>query len=213
MTNQRVEQNESWLAVNKMLPLLAGIFIAFSILLPFWRVDMKAPQYPEKTLTIKIFANKMVGDIWEVNTLNQYAGVKFPENLPEFKMFPPILGVIALFNLAAAFASKKLRKILLPIVVAVLFIFLTASLADLQWRLYEVGHNLDPHAPMAGFKEFTPPILGPNKIANFHTLALFGSGGVAIGLAFVFNFIAFMKRNSAVTINEWGKKLSHMLDS
>lgn len=205
-------QSGGWLEVRRIFPLLAGLLILTSIFLPFWSVSMTAPQYPEKDLTIRIYANKMVGDIWEFNALNQYAGVKFPDNIPEFKFLPALLGVLAVFSIVTAFVPAEVKKKLLPLLFIILLLFLVGAVADLQWRLYQVGHNLDPNAPLAGMQPFTPPVIGKNKIANFTTLSLLRSGGISVGIAFILTILAFVKRNSAITVAEWGSKLWSKLD-
>ena len=40
------------------------------------------------------------------------------------------------------------------------------SIGSFWYRLYQYGHNLDPHAPMH-IKPFTPLLLGTKQIANF----------------------------------------------
>ena len=203
--------SSGWLEVRRMLPLCAGILIMLSLVLPFWSVSMQAPQYPEKNLTVKIYANRMAGDIWEFNELNQYAGVKFPENLPEFKFLPSLLAGLALLSIVAAFVPVRVKRWLLPSFLALLSLVLAGALVDLAWQLYQVGHNLDPHAPMAGIPPFTPPLLGRNKVANFTTLSLFRSGGISIGIALIFSLVATLKRNSTVTVLEWGIRLRDKL--
>lgn len=197
----------SWLEVRRIFPLFVGFLILIAIFLPFWSVSMSAPQYPEKDLTIKIYADKMAGDIWEFNSLNQYAGVKFPESIPEFKFLPGLLAGLGVFSLVTAFVPVGIRKKFLIALSVILLLFLAGSVADLAWKLYAIGHNIDPHAPMTGIPPFTPPIIGKNKIANFTTLSLVRSGGISLGIAFILSVVASLKRNSTVTVTDWGRKL------
>ena len=197
----------SWLEVRRIFPLVAGFLILMAIFLPFWSVSMSAPQYPEKDLSIKIYANRMAGDIWEFNALNQYAGVKFPENIPEFKFLPVLLAGLGVFSLVTAFAPVRIRKKLLIALSVILLLFLAGSVTDLAWKLYSIGHDLDPNAPMKGIPPFTPPLIGRNKIANFTTLSLLRSGGISVGIAFILSVVACLKRNSTVTVTDWGRKL------
>lgn len=204
-------RSSSWLEVRRSFPLVAGFLIMLAIILPLWSVSMSAPQYPEKDLTIKIYADKMDGDIWEFNNLNQYAGVKFPESIPEFKFLPGLLAGLGVFSLVTAFAPVGIRKKLLIALSVLLLLFLAGSVVDLALKLYAVGHDLDPHAPMTGIPVFTPPIIGRNKIANFTTLSLVRSGGVSLGIAFILSVVASLKRNSTVTVTDWGRKLRSKL--
>jgi hypothetical protein len=45
--------------------------------------------------------------------------------------------------------------------------FLLLSAAAVQARLYTVGHDRDPHAPIRAVHDFTPPLIGPVKVGNF----------------------------------------------
>jgi hypothetical protein len=36
-----------------------------------------------------------------------------------------------------------------------------------QARLYQVGHDRDPNAPIRAVHNFTPPLVGPVKVGNF----------------------------------------------
>lgn len=198
----------SWLEVRRIFPVFAGFLILMAIFLPFWSVSMSAPQYPEKDLSIKIYADKMAGDIWEFNSLNQYAGVKFPEKMPEFKFLPGLLAGFGVFSLLTSFAPIKIRKKLLIALSVILLLFLAGSVGDLAWKLYRIGHDLDPHAPMIGIPPFTPPLLGRNKIANFTTLSLVRSGGISLGIAFILSVVACLNRNSTVTVTDWGRRFT-----
>ena len=51
-------------------------------------------------------------------------------------------------------------------------------LADLQWRLYEFGHSLNPEAPIR-LKEFTPLCIGTTVMGNFKS---FGNGVLGSGV-------------------------------
>lgn len=75
----------------------AGLMIA-SLFVPFWRIDLDAPQYPEG-LRLLIWANKIAGDVEIINGLNHYIGMKtlHSADFIEFKILPWLLGLFALF--------------------------------------------------------------------------------------------------------------------
>ena len=52
-------------------------------------------------------------------------------------------------------------------------------LADLQWRLYEFGHALNPTAPIR-LKPFTPLVIGPTQMGNFVSTAMISWGVVCL---------------------------------
>ena len=49
------------------------------------------------------------------------------------------------------------------------------SAAMAQWQMHRIGHDRDPHAALKGVGNFTPPILGRVKVANFEITTGFGS--------------------------------------
>jgi hypothetical protein len=63
---------------------------------------------------------------------------------------------------------------------AVLLGFLVASAAAVQARLYDVGHNRDPRAPIRAVKDFTPPLVGPVKVGNFTVWSFPHAGAIAL---------------------------------
>ena len=52
-------------------------------------------------------------------------------------------------------------------------------LADLQWRLYDFGHSLDPKAPIR-LKPFTPLVIGETAMGNFISSAMISWGFLCI---------------------------------
>jgi hypothetical protein len=65
---------------------------------------------------------------------------------------------------------------------AALVTFLVASAGIVQARLYQVGHDRDPHAPLRGMRNFTPPLVGPARVGNF-TVWSFPHAGAMLLLA------------------------------
>ena len=191
----------SWAQVRRVFPLLAGILIAVSILLPLWSVSMRAPQYPGQDLYIYVHASRMTGDIFEFDTLNQYIGVRFPTDLPELALLPYFLGFLAVLSIVSAFYRGR-GNVVITALMILFVLFAVLGAVDLQWRLYLVGHDLAPNPPIKGVGTFTPPLLGPNKVGNFRTFSNFRIGGWMIVLAFVLDLIAFRKRRETITVSE-----------
>jgi len=196
--------------VRRIFPLLAGILIGVSIFLPLWSVSMRAPQYPGEDLYIYLHASKMTGDIFEFNTLNQYIGVRFPTDMPEFKVLPPFLGLLAALSLVCAWYRGRKDYLMLALMVLFL-LFAVAGAVDLQWQLYRVGHDLAPNPPVKGVGTFTPPFLGPNSVGNFKTFSNFRIGGWLIGLAFLLDLAAFWQRRSKTTVPELPAEIRRLL--
>lgn len=138
----------------------AGL-VALASTLPVWTMTMKAPQYP-KGLVLSAYGTGMSGDIAELNILNHYIGMP-PLQAPalETAAFPfAIAGLIALCLLS------PIHRAIRVLAIASVALAPVAILADLQWRLYEFGHSLNPEAPIR-LKPFTPLVVGTTTMGNF----------------------------------------------
>lgn len=152
----------------------AALLLIISILLPYWHLDLKAPQFPDG-LVVEAFVNRLQGDVGELEGLNHYIGMASFEDAAVLERSIAIFGVLGLAGLLAASLYVHSRWVLVFTLPALLFPVI--FMADLQWWLWRFGNNLDPRAPFASaVGEFTPPIFGPAEIAQFDTLALPGPG-------------------------------------
>ena len=71
------------MAAKRRLFLAASLLVAVAAWLPYWGFVMSAPQYPDESLTLHVSHTGIGGDVQEVETLQQYIGVRFPKQLPE----------------------------------------------------------------------------------------------------------------------------------
>lgn len=161
----------------------AALLLIVSILLPYWHLDLKAPQYPDG-LVVEAFVNRLQGDVVELEGLNHYVGLASFEDAAVFERSISVIAIVSLAGLLVAGLLLHSRWVLLFTTPALLFPLI--FIADLQWWLWRFGNNLDPRAPFAAaVGEFTPPVFGPAKIAQFDTLALPGPGLVLATIASV----------------------------
>jgi len=147
----------------------AAILLIISIFLPYWSLVLHAPQYP-KGLMVSAYVNRVDGDVFEIDGLNHYIGMRPLGEAAQFEKSISIFSIIALalLVLAAIFihspwaALLSLPAVLLPGV----------FLADLYFWLSNFGQNLDPKAALSNaIKPFTPTILGEGIIGQFKTVA------------------------------------------
>jgi hypothetical protein len=154
--------------------MVSALLMVVSLLLPYWVLRLQAPQYPDG-LTITSYVNRLEGDVGELEGLNHYVGLGSFEDaavLERSIAVVAIAGLAALLLAALFIHSRWVLVLTLPA-----FFFPLVFLMDLQYWLYDFGHNLDPLAPLsAAVGEFTPPIFGAAEIAQFDTLALPGVG-------------------------------------
>jgi hypothetical protein len=169
---------------------LSAILIVISMFFPWWRMLFYAPQYPEG-LNIIVYPNKLAGEIDIINGLNHYIGMSnFSEkNFPELSYLIYIVGGLAVLTLITAVLRKK------SILYGLISLFVIGGLAgvlDLYAALKKYGTNLDPHAPIH-MDPFVPPIIGANKVANFTTHSLLGTGVYIVIIAFILLLIPLWK--------------------
>lgn len=169
----------------------AALLLLVSLLLPYWVLNLTAPQFPDG-LQVRAYVNRLVGDVAELEGLNHYVGLRSFEDGAVFERSIAVAAVITLALLIVAAIRVHSRWVLVLVFPAL--VFPLVFVADLQYWLWNYGNNLDPRAPFASaVGEFTPPIFGPAEIAQFTTLALPGfgfllalvaSGMIAVGLWF-----------------------------
>ena len=161
---------------SRLAVLLATLSLIGTYFLPLWRIDLWAPQYPEG-LVMKIWLNKLSGDVAIINGLNHYIGMApIKESMfPEFTYMPFLVGFFIAFGLlTVALKSRTLLFINLGLFVLAGFV----ALYDFWKWGYEYGHNLDPTAPIqVPGMSYQPPILGYKALLNFGAYSIPDWGG------------------------------------
>lgn len=152
----------------------ARVLLLVSIFLPYWHMELVAPQYPDG-LYLTAYVNHLQGDVKEIDGLNHYIGMRPLNQAAAFERAASIWMVVAMFLLVegAAFVHSKWAVLLaLPAIG-----FPIGFLLDLQFWMTKFGQNLDPGAPLSNsVKPFTPTILGEGGIGQFRTFADAGLG-------------------------------------
>lgn len=202
--------------LRRLLPVTAAVLFVGSLLLPMWTIEMQAVQYPDQALHLGLYAYPRVsGDYVEIARLNQYIGFYYPDpvywqpnyepnpaaiDVPEWSLGPFVFVAVAAAGLFVAVAptARKLERGLTAQLVGTLTVF-GGMLVDIQYRLYQAGHTLDPEAPVMGVEPFTPPLLGKYSVANITSYSRFGPGAYVAMVAIVLLVVAFLARDSTVT--------------
>jgi len=145
----------------------ATVLVALTLVLPLWSTYMEAPQYhDEETLEVTVYAGRVAGDLDEITTLNQYVGVHLPLDTPELRASPWVLGGLVVLALLTLLAPLGWRRSAAAFLLIVLLATAGGGAVLLRQRLYEMGHVRDKPI-FEGVPDFTPPLLGSAKIANF----------------------------------------------
>src|SRR5690606_32894056 len=85
-------------SLHRAILTISGVALLAVIMLPIWRIELIAPQYPEG-LEMFIYSYKLGGQVEIINGLNHYIGMKVlkAEDFIEFQVLPYIIAVYGLF--------------------------------------------------------------------------------------------------------------------
>ena len=183
---------------SRIVVAVAALALAILFVAPMWRVDLKAPQYPEG-LGLRIWINQIRGatpnGLNSINGLNHYIGMKAiePDQIPELRFMPyVVIGLVLGGLLVAGFGRRRLLY-------AYVGVFLAVAIAGLYdfWRWeYDYGHNLDPTAAIRiPGMNYQPPLIGGKQLLNFHASSWPDVGGWAAIAAVTVIF--------AIAVLEW----------
>jgi len=171
--------------LSRGLMIVAAALLAVSAFLPWWGLELTAPQYPEG-LQIVVYPDRLGPemDIYKMNILNHYIGMAeiSEDGFPELQFITYIIwAMVALIVVVALIGNKKLVYIVLGLFV----IGAAIGLYDMYHWLSTFGSDLSPDAPIT-IEPFVPPMIGENQLANFRTYSSFREGFyflIASGLA------------------------------
>ncbi len=152
--------------ITRILLGLGSLLLIITFFVPLWQILLWAPQYPEG-LMMKIWHNKLSGDVEIINGLNHYIGMKHisVEMFPEFGYIGILLGILILVGLATALLGKGR---ILFVFTLLSYVYGIAALWDFwQWG-YKYGHELDPNAAIkVPDMSYQPPLIGYKNLLNF----------------------------------------------
>lgn len=152
----------------------AAVLLLASMFLPYWKMTLKAPQYPGG-LSVEVYINRMTGDVSEIDGLNHYIGMRPLGEAAQLERAVSMVAVaiLVMLVLAAIYVHSPLALLLALPAILWPFIFI----GDMYYWMRNFGMNLDPTAPLSSSIEpFVPPILGTGKVGQFETVATFEIG-------------------------------------
>jgi len=178
----------------------AGLLVA-SLHLPLWHMRMEAPQYQkEEALKVIVLPGSLKGDLGEIKVLNKYIGVTIPEILPQTHWLPVALSVAAALGIVVAFLPLRLRRFAAYSVAGLLSSAMLFAAGQAQFQMYRIGHDRNHHTALVGIKDFTPPLLGNRKLAQFELESRLGSGSFAIaGAVALYAAVGWTARKNKMT--------------
>lgn len=173
-----------------------AVFLILSVyVFPIWKIDLRAPQYPEG-IGLLIWVDQITGqqpqDLKNINGLNHYIGMKeiVPESIPELVWMPWLFGGLFLFGLIVLVLNKR------GWYTAWTGFFLglgIVGLVDFYLWGYDYGHNLNPNAPIrVPGMTYQPPLIGSKQLLNMNALSLPDIAGVLIFLSMALAIVALL---------------------
>ncbi|MFB6079780.1 MAG: hypothetical protein ABEJ81_02085 [Haloferacaceae archaeon] len=215
----RLPSTDELVEARRGLAVLAALAFVLAVFLPMWAIDVHAVQYPDQVLHLHIYAYPHIsGDYVEMHRLNKYIGFYYPDpvywqpnypvhehavKVPEWSVGPVAFLAVAALSVFVAIAptGEKLRRGLRWQLVGTIAVFVV-MLVDIQYRLYQTGHSLDPDAPVMGVEGFTPPIWGKYAVANITSYSHLDFGAYLSMLAIALLVLAYHFRTTDATIRE-----------
>jgi copper chaperone NosL len=183
---------------SKIIMIVGAILILALFFFPLWRITLEAPQYPDP-IGMDIWINKITdkepNDIKNINLMNHYVGMKeIPEHMPEFDLFPYVIGLMSLLGVIVGFLGKRKLYITWVVIMAILG---TMGMYDFYLWEYDYGHNLSEQAaikfldaegnPMA----YQPPLIGNETILNFIARSWPQTGAYFLLTGMLLSIVAF----------------------
>ncbi len=189
---------------SQIIIFICSILMIGAFFLPFWKIILEAPQYPEG-MQMKIWLYKITGDVDNINGLNHYIGMKMiqEDEFKEFKIMPWALGFLIAFGLLVAFMRKRS---LLWTWIGLLLIAGGIAFYDFYQWLYDYGHNLDPHAAIkVPGMSYQPPLFGYKQLLNFLAGSFPDWGGylvitAALGIVAVAVYEQFYRKREKLSV-------------
>ncbi len=194
-------------SISRILVAVASLSLIITYVVPIWRIDLSAPQYPEG-LSMQIWHNHLSGDVDIINGLNHYIGMATlrNESFPEFQFLGYIIAFYIAVGLLTAWLGK--RPFLLGYVI-LLLLGAAVALGDFYRWGYEYGHNLDPNAAIhVPGMSYQPPVIGFKNLLNFGAWSIPDTGGwifILAGMLIVgvYGYEAFFRK--AKSVQTFGK--------
>ena len=170
--------------LSRIITILCGLALIVVLFVPLWQIEVAAPQYPEG-LVLKMYPDKLAGNVDVINGLNHYIGMKtlHANNFIEFTILPYIIGFFAAFCFLVALLNKK--KWLTVLLSSFILFGIIAMIDFYRWN-YNYGHDLDPNAAIqVPGMSYQPPLIGYKQLLNFGAYSIPDIGGwifISVGL-------------------------------
>jgi hypothetical protein len=174
VSEQQLREHRMRYLTPTLIFMIARVLLLISIFLPYWHMELEAPQYPNG-LFLTAHVNHLSGDVREIDGLNHYIGMRPLGEAASFERTASVWLLIAMVLLVegAAFVHSKWAVLLaIPVIT-----FPIGFILDMYYWMREFGLHLNPEAPLSSsVKPFVPTVIGEGGIGQFKTYAEMGAG-------------------------------------
>ena len=190
--------------ITRLILLACGLLLIAVLIVPMWRIELNAPQYPEG-LKLLIYANNLGGNVDIINGLNHYIGMKtlHTGDFIEFTLLP---GIIIFFVVAFLFTALAGKREWLNVLFILFVCFGVIAMVDF-WRWeYNYGHHLNPEAAIiVPGMAYQPPLIGFKQLLNFGAYSVPDSGGwIFVGVGAILLFLVMYEWQLFRKVNRTG---------
>ncbi len=191
-------ENHNLSILTRTITFFCGLLLVVVLFVPLWRIELDAPQYPEGLL-LKMYPNKIAGNVDIINGLNHYIGMKtlHTEDFIEFTILPYIIVFFAVFSMLVSLVLFKSKKWLHILLISFVIFGIVAMVDFWRWE-YNYGHNLDPNAAIiVPGMAYQPPLIGYKQLLNFGAFSIPDIGGwifIGVGLMLVTTEVVEFKK-------------------
>jgi copper chaperone NosL len=176
--------------MQRVLVAVAALGLLVVFVLPLWRIDLAAPQYPEglgMVIRINTVQGARPSDLQNLNELNHYIGMRVidPHAIPEMQWMPWV--VIALAA-AGVFAAAWGRPAYIAAWIGGCAAAAAAGMIDFYKWEYDYGHHLDLTRAIIKVPgmSYQPPLLGSRQLLNFTATSYPASGTWVVSALLLF---------------------------
>ncbi len=192
-------------AASTTLLIVALLCLGAAWTMPWWVMEARAPQYGQRTLIVQVSPRGVSGDVFEVDTLGHYVGIRKMENFaPLERQLAPIGMLAAIAGVVMTpFLRKRWQRAVAALPAVLLPVFF---MADLDMTMSRAANDRDPDAALnLILSHIDTRLFGEYVVAQFRVTAKAGVGlwlaGVAallaVGLAFAVP-LAWPRRGKAL---------------
>ena len=170
-------------AASATLLVVALLCLGFAWTSPWWVMEARAPQYGQRTLIVQVNPRAVSGDVFEVDNLGHYVGIRKMETFaPLERLLAPIGFAVAIACvLVVPFLRKRWHRAAAALPAILLPVFF---LIDLDITMARAANDRDPDAALnLILSHIDTRLFGEYVVAQFKVTAKPGIGLYLAGVA------------------------------